>query len=106
MMVMGGVARYGTSNRSFTTRTDKEELTLNWKRVYKENANNFTLGEGGREAKYYTKGLCVRYPEHPECSGLHEVAEQYLKELTEILFCQSTCFLNRQLYFQNTTLEK
>lgn len=71
---------------SIITGTDKKELVLHWARVYENIVNNFTPGERGREAKHYTRGLCVRHAEHPGCSELHEVAERYLNELTEIRY--------------------
>lgn len=86
---------------SIITGTDKKELVLHWARVYENIVNNFTPGERGREAKHYTRGLCVRHAEHPGCSELHEVAERYLNELTEIrylpefILLKSTIVLSR-----------
>ena len=71
---------------SIITGTDKKELVLHWARVYENIVNNFTPGERGREAKHYTRGLCVRHADPPGCSELNEVAERYLNELTEIRY--------------------
>lgn len=95
---------YYVRPNSIITGTDKEELTLNWARVYKSIADNFTLEESGREAKHYARGLCVRYTEHSGCSELHEVAGRYLKELTGIRFLPEFMLLKSTIVFSKYSI--
>jgi len=68
---------------SITTGTIKETASRHWCLIYDEIAHHFTPRESGREAKFYAKGLCVRYVEYHWCKEKQKFIDYYINALSD-----------------------
>lgn len=68
---------------SIMTGTIKEIASRHWCMIYDEIAHNFNPIESGREAKFYVKGLCVRYVEYHWRKENQKFTDYYLKALSD-----------------------
>lgn len=86
---------------SITTETDRERKVHHWKLMYGEIANHFTVGESGKEAKFYIKYFIFQMIRNQGGRDLYQVSQPYLKALhgdhyiLEYLFYKIIVLLSR-----------
>jgi len=86
---------------SITTETDRERKVHHWKLMYGEIANHFTVGESGKEAKFYIKYFLFQMIRNQRSRDLYQVSQPYLKALhddhyiLEYLFYKIIVLLSR-----------
>ncbi len=68
---------------SIMTGTIKETASQHWCMIYNEIAHHFSPNESGREAKFYVKGLCVRYVEYHWCRENQKFIDHYINALSD-----------------------
>ena len=73
--------KYNKRPYSITTGTDKGVKAYHLKNVYEVIADNFTLDEAGKEAKYYINGILSQIVQNPNFEELYMISSYYLKAL-------------------------
>lgn len=69
--------------QSITTVTSKEITSRHWCIIYDEIAHHLSPNESGKEARNYTKGLCVRYVEYHWCKDNQKFTDYYINALSD-----------------------